>query len=557
MKRRLLSLVLVLVAAGGLVGAYLYTQSGGSQARFRTQAVERGPMTAAVSAAGNLNAVITVLVGSQVSGQVKELFADFNSQVKRNQLIARIDPSAFEAKVSQAKAEVDAAEAAVLNQRAQVERARADVDNARAALASAKAQTAKALVAVVDAKRDLDRKDDLFQKGLIARSDFDTSQAAHDSAAAQLESSRAQEQALASAIRSNEAQFRVTEAQLKASEATVRQKRAALQQAQVDLDYTSIRAPVDGVVVSRNVDVGQTVAASLQAPTLFTIAQDLTKMQIDTNVDESDIGRIREGQPVSFTVDSFPTETFSGRVVQIRKAPKTVGNVVTYNVVVGVENPEQKLLPGMTANIRIVVDSRPEVLKVPNIALRFRPPGEEAPTPRAQAAAPGASPFAGPRPGGGLPSLEETRARLIRELKLTEEQQKRLEPILQESRTAFMGLARMEQKQRRPAALRIREETRQKIRAILTPEQQGTYDQMPAGQPARAGSGMAGRVFTLDPEGKPKAVTLRLGITDGTYTEILEGELKDGQEVVVGAGSGTSAARPPGAPGATGPRVRF
>ncbi|HUG38698.1 MAG TPA: efflux RND transporter periplasmic adaptor subunit [Candidatus Limnocylindrales bacterium] len=556
MKRRLLFVLLILVIAGGLTGAYLYTQSGGSAPRFRTQPATRGPLTSTVAATGNLNAVVTVLVGSQVSGQIKELFADFNSQVRRNQLIARIDPSTFEAKVTQARSEVEAAEAGVLNQRAQVERSRAEVDNAQAALASAKAQTAKSMVALVDSKRDLDRKTDLFTKGLIARSDLDSAQALHDSAAAQIESSRAQEQALASGIKSAEAQLRVTEAQQKSSEATVRQKRAALQQAQVDLDYTNIRAPVDGVVVSRNVDTGQTVAASLSAPTLFTIAQDLTKMQIDTYVDEADIGRIREGQPVTFTVDSFPTETFPGRVVQIRKAPKTLQNVVTYNVVVGVENPEQKLLPGMTANIRVVVDSRPDVLKVPNMALRFRPPGEEA--------APAARPAAGPsrgigggerRPGGGLPPIEEIRARLVKELKLTEEQQKQLEPILEENRAAFVGLARIEPSKRRPAAQRIREETRQKIRAMLTPEQQATYDQMPSGQAARGGS--SGRVFVLDPEGKPKPVTIRTGITDGSYTEVLGGDVKDGQELLVSTATPGSSAPRGASQSSGGPRVRF
>ena len=555
MKRRVLTVVLILVVAGGLTGAYLYTQSGGNQPRFRTQAAVRGPITSAVSATGNLNAVITVQVGSQVSGQIKELFADFNSQVKRSQLIARIDPASFEAKVSQSRADVEGAEAAVLNQRAQIERARADVDNAKAALASARAQTAKAVVLQVDAKRDLDRKTDLFTKELIARSDLDSSQAAHDSAAAQVESSRAQEQALASAIRSAEAQLKVVDAQLKSSEATVRQKRAALQQSEVDLEYTFIRAPVDGTVVSRNVDVGQTVAASLQAPTLFTIAQDLTKMQIDTNVDEADIGRMQDGQQVTFTVDSFPNQTFRGQVVQIRKAPKPIQNVVTYNVVIGVDNPEQKLLPGMTANVRVTIEARPDVLKVPNPALRFRPPGEE-PTPRPTAPGPGQP--VERRPGGGLPTLEETRERLIRDLKLTDDQQKQLEPILQESRTAFMGLARVEPKQRRAAATRIREETRQKIRAILTPAQQTLYDQLPVGQPARAGAGgAAGRVFLLDQDGKPKSVSLRLGITDGTYTEVLEGDLKDGQEVIVGTASGSAAGARPAAPGQNSPRVRF
>ena len=553
MKRRLLSALFVLVVAGGLVGAYLYTQSRGNAPKFRTQAITRGPITSAVSATGNLNAVITVQVGSQVSGQIKELFADFNSQVKRGQLIARIDPSTFEAKVSAARADLDSAEAAVLNQRAQLERARADADNARAALASGKAQTAKSGVALVDAKRDLARKTDLFGKGLIARSDLDSAQALHDSSAAQLDSNRAQEQAQTSAIRSAEAQLRVVEAQLKSSEATVRQKRAALQQSQVDLEYTSIRAPVDGVVILRNVDVGQTVAASLQAPTIFTIAQDLTKMQIDTNVDEADIGRVRESQAVTFTVDSFPSQTFQGQVVQIRKSPKPVQNVVTYNVVISVDNPDQRLLPGMTANVRIVVENRADALKVPNTALRFRLPGEEPPPPPRTGALPG-RPGGERRPGGGLPPLEEIRARLVQELKLTEDQQKKIDPILEESRAAFQGLARVPAERRRAAAQQIREEARKKIRALLTTEQQARYDQMPVGQPARGGS--TGRVYVLDADGKPKAVSIQLGVTDGTFTEVLTGDLKDGQEIIIGTGG--SAPAGPRAPGSTtGPRVRL
>jgi len=554
MKRRLLSALFVLVAAAGLVGAYLYSQSRGNAPKFRTQAMTRGPITSAVSATGNLNAVITVQVGSQVSGQIKELFADFNSQVKRGQLIARIDPSTFEAKVSAARADLDSSEAAVLNQRAQVERARADTDNSRAALAAGKAQTAKSAVALVDAKRDLDRKSDLFGKGLIARSDLDSAQALHDSSAAQLDSNRAQEQALTSAIRSADAQLRVVEAQLKSSEATVRQKRASLQQAQVDLEYTSIRAPVDGVVILRNVDVGQTVAASLQAPTIFTIAQDLTKMQIDTNVDEADIGRVRESQAVTFTVDSFPTQTFQGQVVQIRKSPKPVQNVVTYNVVISVDNPDQRLLPGMTANVRIVVENRADALKVPNTALRFRPAGDEAPTPPRTGALPG-QPGGERRPGGGLPPLEEIRARLVRELTLTEEQQKKVDPILEESRVAFQGLSRVPAERRRAAAQQIRDEARKKIRALLTPEQQAKYDQMPVGQPSRGGS--SGRVYVLDGEGKPKAVAIQLGVTDGTFTEVVGGDLKDGQEVIIGTGGSGSAGQRAPASSTTGPRVRL
>ncbi|OGK98219.1 MAG: hypothetical protein A3D33_02320, partial [Candidatus Rokubacteria bacterium RIFCSPHIGHO2_02_FULL_73_26] len=362
----MLWLLVVGALAGGAVWGYLYTQSVGSGPKYRLARVERGPLTAAVSATGNLNAVITVQVGSQVSGQIKELLVDFNSVVRKGQVVARIDPDIFRAKVNQAKAELDAARASVLNQQAQVERARADVENARAALAEARAQTAKAQVAVLDTRRDRERKSELFARQLIAKSEMDSAQAAHDSALAQLDSVRAREQALASAINSALAQLRVAEAAHAAARATVEQRRAALEQAQVDLDHTTIRAPVDGVVVSRQVDVGQTVAASLQAPILFTIAQDLTKMQVETSVDEADIGRIRLEDHATFTVDAFPGETFSGTVVQIRKAAQIVQNVVTYTVVVAVGNPAGRLLPGMTANVKLVVAEKPSVLRVPN-----------------------------------------------------------------------------------------------------------------------------------------------------------------------------------------------
>src|SRR5213080_346445 len=375
--KRLLSLLAVAVLAGAGVWAYLYTQSIGNAPKYRLARVERGPLTAAVSATGNLNAVITVQVGSQVSGQIKELFVDFNSVVKKDQVVARIDPDIFEAKVNQAKADLASAKSAVLNQQAQVERSRADVENARAAHAEGKAQTAKAQVAVVDTKRDLGRKTELFARELIAKSDLDSSQAAYDSAAAQLDSARAREQSLAAAIGSAQAQLRVTAATLDSARAQVKQKQAALHQAQADLEHTTIRAPVDGVVVSRAVDVGQTVAASLQAPTLFTIAKALTQLQVDTNVDQADVGRIREGVHATFTVDSFANQTFSGDVMQVRKAPQVLQNVVTYNVVISARNPDHKLLPGMTANVRLIVDQKDSVLKVPNSALRFRLPGDD------------------------------------------------------------------------------------------------------------------------------------------------------------------------------------
>ncbi len=461
------TLVVVAVAAG--LGGYFYVQGRGQVPQYRLARVERGPLTAAVSATGNLNAVVTVQVGSQVSGQIKELLVDFNSVVRRGQVIARIDPESFLAKVNQARAELEAARAAVLNQQAQVEKARADVENARAALAQARADTARAQVALLDARRDLDRKSELLRRELIARSDTDTAQATHDSAVAALEAARAREQSAAAAVAAAEAQQRVAEAQLASAVAQVRQKEAALRQAEVDLEHTTIRAPVDGVVVSRQVDVGQTVAASLQAPTLFTIAQDLTRMQVETSVDEADIGRVRLDGPAVFTVDAFPGETFRGRVVQIRKAAQVVQNVVTYTVVVAVDNPDQRLLPGMTANVRLIVAEKADVLKVPNAALRFRPAGvEPADTP----------PASGPRArgpaawtGSGRESLAELRARLVRDLGLSAEQQARLDALFEERRQALAALraAGLPEAERERRAQALRDEGRARLRAMLTP----------------------------------------------------------------------------------------
>ena len=465
-KRRFLAVIAVLVAGAG-IGAYFYARHLTVSSPYQTARVVSGPLIVGISATGTLNAVITVQVGSQVSGQIKELHADFNSQVTRGQVIARIDPEIFQAQVNQAAAQVKAAQAAVLNQRAVLSKTRADLESSRAALAAAHAQTAKAQVAVVDGRRNLGRQQELRQRELIAQADADAAQVASDSAVAQHEASLAQERAQAAAVESAVAQLEVVEAQLQAAQAQVGQNEAALRQVQVNLEHTIIRAPVDGVVVSRNVDVGQTVAASLQAPTLFQIAQDLTKMQVDTNVDEADVGRVRLRQSATFTVDSFPGQTFSGEVVQVRKAPQVVQNVVTYDVVISAPNPGLKLLPGMTANVRIVTDQKASALKLPNAALRFRPPGTEA------EGAPGAV------SGRTAPPDAESRSDTVR--------------------------------------------------------------------------GVAGRVWVLDPGGPPRAVQLRLGITDGSVTEVLEGDLRDQQEVVVGVT--TPSPQPSGSVGA--PRLRF
>jgi HlyD family secretion protein len=363
------------VLVGGLVGYRAY-RSGLAGPRYQMAHLERGPITATVSATGNLNAVVMVLVGSQVSGTIKTLHADFNTTVRVGQVIAQIDPALFEAAVNQGQAEVDAARSTIANLEAQVEQARANVANARAALLEGQAQTAKARVAVTDAQRTLGRQAALFERALVAAADRDAAQTASDSAVAQQQSAEAHEQVLASAVAMAEAQLHSQEAARRTARDQAKVKEATLAQARINLDHTTIRSPVDGIVVNRAVDVGQTVAATLQAPTLFTIAQDLTKMQVETSVDEADIGRIDETTPVTFTVDAFPGETFAGRVSQIRKAPQVVQNVVTYTVVVAVDNPAGTLLPGMTANVRFVTAQKADVLKVPNTALRFRPPDD-------------------------------------------------------------------------------------------------------------------------------------------------------------------------------------
>jgi HlyD family secretion protein len=316
MKKYIISALIVAVTAALATGIYLYMRKP-AEAAFKTARVEKGDIVATVSATGNLAAVVTVQVGTQVSGTIQKLFVDFNSPVKRGQPIAQIDPALFNA---------------------QVEQTHGNFINAQAGLAKAKAD-------LVDAKRTLERNRQLVKEGIIAQSDFDTAETRYEGALAAV----------------------------KGAEGSVAQTRGSYSQARTNLDYSSIRSPVDGIVVSRNVDVGQTVAASFQTPTLFTIAQDLTKMEINTSVDEADISRVKEGQTVTFTVDAYPESRFQGKVTQIRNSPLITQNVVTYSVIVGVDNRELRLKPGMTANVAIETARKDNVLKIPSAALRFRP----------------------------------------------------------------------------------------------------------------------------------------------------------------------------------------
>jgi HlyD family secretion protein len=331
MKTFLLVLVLVLALGGG--SWWYFHRNDDKTPEYQTVTVAEGPMTQVVTATGTLNPVINVTVGSQISGYIQELHADFNSSVKSGQVIARLDPSTYLATVHQTEG---------------------DVALAQAALELAKL-TAK-------------RKQDLVAQKAAPQADLDS--------------------ALAT---------------LNQAQATLQVKQANLEKAQVDLARCTIRSPIDGTVISRSVDVGQTVAAAMNAPVLFLIANDLTKMQIDSNVAEADVGTVEEKQEVEFSVDAFPYRTFKGVVAQVRNAATTVQNVVTYNVVVSVENPELKLKPGMTANVSVIVAHREKAVKVPNAALRFRPPEDT--TAKAAPSSPPAG-SGGTRPpgaGGGRP----------------------------------------------------------------------------------------------------------------------------------------------------------
>jgi HlyD family secretion protein len=353
---------------------------GQSSVQYRTATVERGDINVAISATGNPNAVVTVQVGSQVSGTIQALYADFNSKVTKGQLIARIDPAALQAKVDQGQANLDAARAAVANAEAGVQKAQAGIQATKASVAAAVADVVKTKVATQDAKVKAGRRVQLAKEGVFSKEDVDTAQATYDTAAADQNAIVAQQRAAEDNVKVSEAELKVANTQLAASQAQVKQFEAALRSNQIDLDHTYIKAPVDGVVVARHVDVGQTVAASLATPTLFEIAQDLTKMQLDTNVSEADVGRVRVGQVGTFTVDAYPGQVFKGAVTQIRKAPINVQNVITYNVVIGVSNPDLKLFPGMTANVKILVNQRSDVLKVLNSALRYHPASETLPS---------------------------------------------------------------------------------------------------------------------------------------------------------------------------------
>lgn len=416
MKKRLLILSGVAVLVLGLVVAWVTTRRAPAPT-FQSAAVERGDVVAKVTATGTLSPLVSVQVGSQVSGRIQEILVDFNSPVKKGQVLAKLDPQLI----------------------------MATLERERANYTAAKSQVTKSEVLAGTAKRQLDRTRYLADRQLIATAELETAQANYDTARAQVIAERA----------------------------SLKQAGASLHQAEVNLGYTTIVSPVDGVVISRNIDVGQTVAASLQAPTLFLIAQDLRQVQVNTNVAEADIGKLKAGLAAEFTVDAFPGETFRGKVRQIRNAPQTVQNVVTYDAVLDVANPEQKLKPGMTANVTFLYDSREDVLRLPNAALRFQMP----------------------RPEG--------------------------------SRREGMANRRQGGQERAEGG-----EKAEGAEQAASAEGQGRMRRKLADDEKR--------IWVLR-EGRPRPVVIKPGLSDGSFTEVREGELEEGDQVITGAtGTGTA-----------------
>jgi HlyD family secretion protein len=530
MKKAIITLVL-LGAIGGSVYAYYNYRNRPQPPTVLTAVVTRGDITDTVGATGTLQAVTTVQVGTQVSGTIQELYADFNSLVRKGQVLARLDPSLFHTQIEQA--------------RANLIRAQADLERLK--------------VTLDDARTKLTRAQELWQRQLIPQSELEAAQVA----------------------------VRSAEAQLRSSQAQVTQAEASLNQNEVNLAHTVISAPIDGLVVSRNVDVGQTVAASMQAPTLFVLAADLSKMQVVANLDESDVGRIRPGQPVLFRVDAYPAEDFTGTVSQVRLQPQVVQNVVTYATVIDVPNPQLKLKPGMTANVNVEIARRSNVLRVPNTALRFRPTNEifaalgqtppapeqlvrrtaapptdavAAPppmSPAGQVSAPTGRPESGdspaPRAGGNapagteaLPSLPEAAAPAVRGAARAADGpaggrfMERLQEMSPEQRER--ALARMAARGVNPSA----------AGGASAPGAAGRGD-APSSEASGAQPGATtidalfgplpavesiGRVWT-NQNGKLVPVRVRLGITDGQATELIEGDLEEGQELVTAVNAGS------------------
>lgn len=497
-----LSAVVVLVAA---FAGWQVLKPRAPKDPYRTEAVSQGDITKSVSASGSLQALVTVDVGSQISGQIQQVFVDFNDRVRKGQVLATLDPQTYVSRLRQGQAEIQA-------QQAQVAQADARVAEARAAYNRSKA---------------------LFDRGIVAPAALETAQATLKSAQASAQAARA----------------------------GVTQARAALASTQTDLGRTRIVAPIDGVVINRSIEPGNTVAASLQAPVLFQIAQDLSKLEVKITVDEADIGQVREGQTVRFTVDAFPEDTFSGVVTQVRKQPETSNNVVAYIVIAQADNPGGKLMPGMTANADIVIERRTGVMKVPAAALRWTP-ADQQPQPQARgggAGGPGAPAGmgGGQRQGGGQGG--GMMGRIVEQLDLDAGQQKKAEAIFAEARAKAQAAAAGDPQARRQAMRQSMQEAMTRLEPILKPAQKEKLVALRA-RMASGGRGQggftSGVVYVLR-DGKPVAVPVRVGASDGSYTQVV-GDLKPGDQVITGGGPKAKVKAAQGGPMGGGPvRVRM
>jgi HlyD family secretion protein len=479
MGTRWLTILLVAGLAAG-AGYYFWQHRGTPKLDIQTATAVRGEVRRIVSTSGTVRALGTVEIGSQLSGNIGEVNADFSSEVKKGDVIARIEPSTFESRVREEEAGLAIAKANVSLQEATVARAEANLRKAEI---------------------DLHRADELVRKGVGAQAPLDAAKAAHESAIAELSIARAQ---------------------VENAKATVEQRQAALDNARIDLERTYIRSPIDGVVIERTVEPGQTVAASMTAPKLFTIAQDLSQVQIDAQVDEADIGQVASDNQVSFTVDAYPDVTFKGKVEQIRLAPVALNNVVTYTVVIAAENQFGRLLPGMTANVEIVTGENKDVIVVPSEALRFQPRGPAQAALARDAWATGSVLATGDRRARLL-------ARLKEQLELTEDDLGKINAGLEAEFATIKNAG--------PPAVGVsqedmREQARMRIakvlRAELSPEKYKKYEEMARRRP---GGSRRATIWTYS-DGAFWPHEVRIGLTDGSITEITEG-LTEGAEVVV------------------------
>jgi HlyD family secretion protein len=507
------------LAVLGLAAFYfLGNQAGTTQ--YMTAKVERGSLRNTVTATGTLQAVTTVQVGSQASGTLSALYADFNSVVKKGQVVAQLDPGVAKAQVDQSRANLQQARASLQQSIASVTGSRAGVSDAQAKALAAKSTVqnnqsgvsgAQANVAVLKAQLDdaqsfLTQQQSLMASGVIAKREVDvattaykTAEARYNQAVAQLNQAVLSEQSSSGAgiaqsqaqVQQSQAQVQQSQAQVEQAKAQVQQAEAALRLAEVNLAHTTITSPIDGVVVSRDVNVGQTVAASLSAPTLFTIANDLTQMQVIANIDQADIGLVERAKSVKFTVDAFPGKDFDGKIQQMRLNPLVVQNVVTYNVVIDVNNPDQVLKPGMTANLVVTIDERNNVLKVPNSSLRFVP--QDASGQRI-------------RNGGGNSSGDAT----------------------------GQGQGSGQGRRRQQGENSTGNASGANGANSATGDGQGSGERRIAPASSPVLEGQTRLVWVLGQDGKPQSRRIKVGLSDGASTEVVEGSLQEGELVITG-----------------------